>query len=45
VRDAITQGAPNPVSAQEALQVMALIELGTLSAAQGRVMAVQPCTV
>jgi predicted dehydrogenase len=45
VRDAITQGAPNPVSAQEALQVMALIELGTLSAAQGRVVAVQPCTV
>ena len=40
IRDAIQRGAPNPVPAQEALAVMALIELGCTSAAQGRRMAV-----
>lgn len=41
VRDAVLHGANNPVPAEEAWQVMALIELGLLSAAQGRVMPVQ----
>jgi scyllo-inositol 2-dehydrogenase (NADP+) len=40
VRDAVLHGAANPVPAQEALQVMTLIELGLQSAAQGQVMAV-----
>ncbi|PUE50547.1 oxidoreductase [Limnohabitans sp. 2KL-1] len=39
VRDAVLHGSANPVPAQEALQVMALIELGLQSAAHGRVMA------
>lgn len=36
IRNAIQWGAPNPVPAQEALQVMALIETGFLSAHEGR---------
>lgn len=37
LRDAINDGSPNPVSADEAIAVMALIELARQSAAQGRV--------
>ncbi len=40
VRDALLHGAANPVPAHEAVQVMALIELGLASAAQGRVLPV-----
>jgi len=40
VRDAIQSGAPNPVPAEEALQVMQLLELGCVSASEGRRMAV-----
>lgn len=40
VRDAIRHGAPNPVPAQDALQVMQLIELGFESFESGRVVAV-----
>lgn len=41
VRDALLLGRPNPVPAHEALQVMALIEAGLQSSAQGRVVPVQ----
>jgi predicted dehydrogenase len=40
VRDAVQRGSPNPVPPEEALQVMALIELGLVSAQQGRRMTV-----
>jgi predicted dehydrogenase len=40
VRDALLHGAPNPVPAHEAVQVMELIELGLTSARQGRVLPV-----
>jgi scyllo-inositol 2-dehydrogenase (NADP+) len=40
MRDAILHGAPHPVPATEALQVMEMIELGKQSAAEGRVMPV-----
>jgi predicted dehydrogenase len=40
VRDALAHGAPDPVPAHEAVQVMALIELGLASAAQERVLQV-----
>ncbi len=40
VRDAILHGAPNPVPAGDALQVMRLIELGLRSAESGAVVAV-----
>jgi len=36
MRDAILHGAPNPVPATEALQVMHLLEAGMLSASEGR---------
>jgi predicted dehydrogenase len=36
VRDAIQSGAPNPVPAAQALQVMQLLELGVVSANEGR---------
>lgn len=36
VRNAIQSGAPNPVPAEEALQVMQLLELGCVSASEGR---------
>jgi predicted dehydrogenase len=36
IRDAILHGSANPVPAVEALQVMRLVELGNLSAAEGR---------
>jgi scyllo-inositol 2-dehydrogenase (NADP+) len=42
IRDAIRLGAPNPVPAEQALQVMRLIELGLASANEGRVLAVAP---
>lgn len=42
IRDAIQKGAPNPVPAQEALQVMQLLELGGVSATEGRRMKVPP---
>jgi len=41
LRDALLHGSPNPVPAHEALQVMALIEAGLQSLAQGRVVPVQ----
>ncbi len=37
IRDVILHGSANPVPAVDALQVMRLIELGNLSAAEGRV--------
>ncbi len=40
LRDAILKGQPNPVSADEALQVMRLIELGRISADEDRVVSV-----
>ncbi|PXW99220.1 putative dehydrogenase [Sphaerotilus hippei] len=40
IRDALVDGAPNPVPAREALQVMRLIELGHASVAEGRVVTV-----
>jgi len=40
VRDAINGVGPNPVSADQALCVIGLIELGLQSAQQGRVLAV-----
>ncbi len=40
--DAILGGAPNPVPATEALQVMGLIELGFRSFAEGRVVSIGP---
>ncbi len=40
VRDAIQSGAPNPVPAVQALQVMQLLELGVVSASEGRRMTV-----
>ncbi|WP_374404666.1 oxidoreductase [Niveibacterium sp.] len=40
VRDAILNGAPNPVPAGDALQVMQLIDLGLASFREGRVMTV-----
>jgi predicted dehydrogenase len=40
VRDVIVQGAPNPVPATDALQVIRVIELGMASCAEGRVVAV-----
>ena len=43
MRDAILHGQPNPVAASEALQVMQLIESGELSAAEGRVVALDVC--
>lgn len=42
LRDAIRDGAPNPVPAQEALAVMRLIGLGQQSAAEGRTVALPP---
>jgi len=36
IRDAVRLGSPNPVPPEEALQVMALIELGLVSAQEGR---------
>jgi len=43
IRDAIRLGAPNPVPAEQALQVMQLMELGIASTLQGRVMPVARC--
>ena len=40
LRDAILEGAPNPVPATEALRVMRLLELGLVSHAEGRVVEV-----
>ncbi len=40
VRDAINGAGPNPVTADEAIRVIGLIELGLQSAQQGRVLAV-----
>ncbi|NHB86662.1 oxidoreductase [Photorhabdus tasmaniensis] len=40
IRDAITIGKPNPVTASEAIQIMKLIEAGTESAKQQRTVAV-----
>lgn len=40
IRDAIAHGAPNPVPATDALQVMRLIEVGLHSSASGRVVEV-----
>lgn len=40
VRDAVRGQGPNPVSAQQAIDVMGLIELGLQSAREGRVLAV-----
>lgn len=40
LRDAVLHGAPNPVTAQQALQVMPLLELGVQSAQEGRVLPV-----
>lgn len=40
IRDALLLGAANPVSAEDALQVMELIDLGCVSATEGRRMAV-----
>lgn len=40
VRDAVRGLGPNPVSAQQAMDVMGLIELGLQSAREGRVLAV-----
>ena len=40
VRDAIRGRGPNPVSAEEAIRVIGLIELGLQSAQQGRVLSV-----
>lgn len=36
IRDAVQQGGPNPVPAEDALRVMELIELGFISAKEGR---------
>lgn len=38
IRDAIRLGTPNPVSAEQALQVMRLIECGIASAQEGRIL-------
>ena len=43
VRDAITAGAPNPVPAAQAIDVMALIELGRRSAAERRELPAVAC--
>jgi predicted dehydrogenase len=40
IRDAILNGAPNPVPPEQALQVMQLIDAGLLSASQGRVISI-----
>ena len=40
IRDAVQRGSPSPVPPEEALQVMALIELGLVSAQKGRRMTV-----
>ena len=42
IRDALRLGAPNPVPASAAIQVMALIELGLLSAGERRECLVSP---
>jgi predicted dehydrogenase len=36
IRDAVQHGAPNPVPPEDALAVMALIELGQVSAQEGK---------
>lgn len=42
VRSAIRQNLPNPVSAQDALAVMELLELGAASSSAGRLMSYSP---
>lgn len=45
VRDAILGQGPNPVPAEDAIEVIELIELGTQSAREGRVLPVSPVSL
>jgi predicted dehydrogenase len=42
IRDAVQLGQPNPVPPEAALQVMELMELGFISAKEGRRVSVNP---